>query len=268
VRKVYADAALEHLAHAAINAESEWEAGRAVRKVVPMAAARVVPVAARAMPHVAAALPRVQTAVARVTPQLTRGVTHIAGKLHQSPHTRVLLRTVPTIARRAVGSLVQRAAHGHPVTPGIAVRTLARHTAGVLQNPPHVAGIVRRSRALDRVYHHTVAPSLGIGRRIGTGVPYAGPYGPYRRRFRPYGPGFAPDATGLAPPTGGYPRYTTGVGPYAGGFPTYDPGVAPSTGGYRRYGPGLGPYAAGFGPRPSRKCGCCCGCHCGCCGRR
>ena len=50
VRKVYPDATMEHLAHAAINAESEWEAGRAVRHVVPMAVKRVVPVAARAMP--------------------------------------------------------------------------------------------------------------------------------------------------------------------------------------------------------------------------
>ena len=47
VRKVYPDATMEHMGHAAMNAESEAEAGKVLRRVVPMAVSRVVPVAAR-----------------------------------------------------------------------------------------------------------------------------------------------------------------------------------------------------------------------------
>src|SRR6516164_88070 len=42
VRKVYPDAALEHLAHAAMNAESEAEAGEAFLPLIPMVASRLL----------------------------------------------------------------------------------------------------------------------------------------------------------------------------------------------------------------------------------
>lgn len=151
VRKVYPDAALEHLAHAAMHAESEAEAGEAFLPLIPMVALRVLPLAARALPAVARALPRVTSALSRVTPQLTRGVTRIAGKLFRNPRTRGLLRAMPTIARRTVGALARQAARGAPVTPQQAVRALARQTAGVLGCPPCAARAVRRSRAVDRV---------------------------------------------------------------------------------------------------------------------
>lgn len=162
VRKVYPDAALEHLAHAAMHAESEAEAAEAFLPLIPMVASRVLPLAARALPAAARALPRVTSALSRVTPQLTRGVTQVAGKLFRNPQTRGLLRAMPTIARRTVGALARQAARGAPVTPQQAVRTLARQTAGVLGCPPCAARAVRRSRAVDRVYHRTVAPALGV----------------------------------------------------------------------------------------------------------
>jgi hypothetical protein len=160
VRKVYPDAALEHLAHAAMNAESEAEAGEAFLPLIPMVAAKVLPLAARALPHVARALPRVVSAVSRVTPQLTRGVARIAGRLYRNPTTRRLLRTLPTIARRTIGNLAHRAARGQPLTPRTALRTLAGQTASVLSSRPRVAGALRRSRVMDRVYHRAVAPGL------------------------------------------------------------------------------------------------------------
>ena len=113
---------------------------------------------------------------------------------------------MPTIAQAPVGTLVHRAAYGHPVTPRIAVNTLAHHTAGVLRSPRHVAGIVRRSRALDRVYHRTVAPALGV----------AG----YGRRVGPY-------AAGLAPHTARVGPYATRVGPYGTRVPIHAPRYAP-----------------------------------------
>jgi hypothetical protein len=159
VRKVYPDAALEHLAHAAMSAQSEAEVGEAFLPLVGMVASKLLPVAAKALPRV---LPRVMSAVNRVAPQLTRGVTRIAGRLFRNPQTRALLRTVPTIARRTVGTLARQAARGAPVTPRFAVRTLARQAAGVLSSPSRVAGTIRRSRVLDRAYHRTVGPSLGV----------------------------------------------------------------------------------------------------------
>lgn len=169
VRKVYSDAALEHLAHEAIMAEGEAEAGEAFLPLIPMVASRLLPLAARALPAIGRALPRVMSAVSRVTPHLTRGVTKIAGKLFRSPQTRVLLRAMPSIARRTVGHLARRVAHGAHLTPRLALRTLARQAGGVLRHRPHLAGVVRRSRALDHVYHRRVAPSLGIIPTVGPG---------------------------------------------------------------------------------------------------
>jgi hypothetical protein len=159
VRKVYPDAALEHLAHAAMSAQSEAEAGEAFLPLVGMVASKLLPLAAKALPRV---LPRVMSAVNRVTPHLTRGVTGIAGRLFRNPRTRALLRTLPTIARRTVGTVARQAARGAPITPRLAVRTLARQAAGVLSSPSGVAGTIRRSRVLDRAYHRTVGPTLGV----------------------------------------------------------------------------------------------------------
>jgi hypothetical protein len=228
VRKVYPDAALEHLAHEAINAESEWEAGHAMRRVVPLAAPRVVRVAARAAPHVARAIPQVRTALVRVAPPLAHGVTRLAGRLHQNPANRVLLRTVPTIARRTIGTLVHRAAGGQPVTPRVALRTLGHQAARVLGSPHHAAHIVRRSRALDRVYHRNMAYPLGPG----PAAPFVG-----------WRPGWAgPGGTRLGVPG-------AAAGPY--GTRSGGPGAA------------IGPYRTRVRPRGACGCGCCGCCSCG-----
>ena len=179
VRKVYSDAALEHLAHSAMMAEGEAEAGEAFLPLIPMVASRLLPLAARALPAIGRALPRVMSAVSRVTPQLTRGVTRIVGRLYRNPHTRPLLRALPSIARRTIGTLARRVAHGAPLTPQLALRTLARSAVGVLGHRRHLARTVRHSRALDGVYHRSVAPSLvapGVRRVLYTpsGVPTVG----------------------------------------------------------------------------------------------
>jgi hypothetical protein len=141
-------------------AANEAEAGEAFLPLIPMVAAKVLPLAARALPHVARALPRVASVVSRVTPQLTRGVARIAGRLYRNPTTRGLLRTLPTIARRTIGNIAHRVARGQPITPRTALRTLAGQTARVLSSRPRVAGTLRRARVMDRIYHRAVAPGL------------------------------------------------------------------------------------------------------------
>lgn len=150
LRRVYPDAMMEHLGHAAAEAETEAEAEAFVGALVPLAA-RMVRAAA---PH-----------VARSTPHLVRGLSTVAHTLRRNPGTRQLVRVLPTVASRTTHSLARHAARGHPITPRHAVRTLAGQTAAVLSNPRTRGQIVRRARALDRNYHQVTRP--GQGRRPG-----------------------------------------------------------------------------------------------------
>jgi hypothetical protein len=171
VRKVYADAMLEHLAHQAMQAESEAEAGEAFLPLIPLVAAKLLPLAAKGLPLMAKALPKVMSTVSRLTPQLTRGVTNIARTLFRSPHTRPLLRTLPSIAQRTVGAIARQAARGQPVTARTALRALAQQTAGLIARPRQCAHALRRSRLLDRQLHRVVAPVMtgaARARRPGT----------------------------------------------------------------------------------------------------
>jgi hypothetical protein len=200
VRRWYPDATLEHLAHEATEAESESEAAEAFLPLIPLVAAKLLPLAAKAAPLIAKALPKVMNVVSRVTPQLTRGVTNVARTLFRGVNTRGLLRTLPTIAQRTVGQIARQVASGRPVTPRTAVRTLARQTAAVLRRPSQIRRAVGRSRILDRRLH----------RRIPTGR-------------RPLG-GSIPVAAGIGSfPVGGSVPGVSGIGSFpvtAGGCPT------------------------------------------------
>jgi hypothetical protein len=156
IRRVYPDAMLEHMAHQAMQAETEAEAGEAFLPLIPLVASKLLPLAAKALPLAARALPRIASTVGRLVPRLTRGVTSVARTLYRDPRTRGLLRAVPSIARRTVGVIARQAAQGVPVTPQAAAQTLARHTAMMLANPGAAAGAVRRSRALDLRLHRAM----------------------------------------------------------------------------------------------------------------
>jgi hypothetical protein len=170
VRRWYPDATLEHLAHEATEAESESEAAEAFLPLIPLVAAKLLPLAAKAAPMIAKALPKVMNVVSKVTPQLTRGVTNMARTLFRGTNTRGLLRTLPTIAQRTVGQIARQVANGRPVTAQSAVRTLARQTASVLRRPAQVRRAVGRSRFLDRRLHRTVP----TGRQAGGAFPATG----------------------------------------------------------------------------------------------
>jgi hypothetical protein len=156
IRKIYPDAMMEHLGHAAAETHSEAEAEALAGAMIPLAA-RVVP---RAAP-----------ALMRATPGLVCGISGVVHGLRRSPTTRPLVRVVPAIVRRTAATIGQQAARGAPVTPQAAVRTLARQTLRVLGSPQVAAGAFRHSRVMDRRFHRMcggtprmrrVCPSCGV----------------------------------------------------------------------------------------------------------
>jgi hypothetical protein len=211
IRKIYPDAMMEHLGELAAESESEDEAAEHFLPLIGMAASKLLPVVAKAVaPMARKALPKIAKALTRSTPQLTRGVGRVAKALHRNPQTRHLLRAVPSIARRTVGSIARQAARGRPINGRTAVRTLATQTRNVLGNPRHRRHALRRHKNLERRFHG----------RWGRGVARPHYYGRAR--------------------TGAAPQYGTAVhGPYQAvpGTPahaaTYSagttPGVRPGT---------------------------------------
>jgi len=181
IRKIYPDAMMEHLGELAAESETEQEAAEHFLPLIGMAASKLLPVVAKAVvPLAKKALPRMAKAVSRVTPQLTKGVGKIARGLHRNPRTRPLLRAVPTIARRTVGTIAKHAAKGRRVTPRVAVRTLAHQTRKVLGMPRHRRHALRRHHALERRLHRSlgrglVRPHWGYGQAPSyRGAPYPG----------------------------------------------------------------------------------------------
>lgn len=222
IRKIYPDAMMEHLGEMAYEAESEDEAAEQFLPLIGMAASKLLPIAAKAIaPMAKKAMPKIARAVTKATPQLTRGIGKVTKTLYRNPQTRHLVKAVPAIARRTVGSIARQAAHGRRITPTTAVRTLAKQTRRVLANPHHRRHALRRHNHLERKFHR------GVGRGIARPHPRYGRYG-YR-----YG------AAG-AVPTAGVPGHvtagTTGYVPggYAAPGAVYQPGV--TAGAQPRYG--------------------------------
>jgi hypothetical protein len=154
IRRVYADVMMEHLGHEAATAESEEEAVEGFLPLVPMLAGKLLPLAAKLAPKVVGkAMPRVGKVITRVTPHLSRGVSNITRTMFRHPRTRVLVRAVPTIARRTMQSVAKQAAAGRPVTPRTAQRTLAQQAYRLLTNRRQTAQALKRNVAADRRYH-------------------------------------------------------------------------------------------------------------------
>ncbi len=213
LRRVYPDAMMEHLGHAAAEAETEAEAEAFIGALVPLAAGLV---------RTAAPM------VARSTPQLVRGLSTVTRVLRRNPTTRQLVRVVPAIASRTTRSLARQVARGRPITPRRAVRTLAGQTVAVLSDPRVRHRTVRRARALDRTYHRAartgqwwteVVPAGGSV----TGVRSLVPRGYRPTGYRPYGTRVYPTYGGRVPA----PRTTRLV--RGTGYPRrrpYPPGVS------------------------------------------
>jgi hypothetical protein len=149
VRKIYPDAMLEHLGHAAAEAQGEAEAEALASAMLPVAAD---------------AIPAASPALIRAMPGLVSAVSGVVRQLYRDPATRPLIRVIPAIVRRTAASLGQRAARGGPLTPQAAVRALAQQTLRLLGSPEQSARAFRRSQALDRHFHRTAVPPAPVNR--------------------------------------------------------------------------------------------------------
>jgi hypothetical protein len=208
-------AMMEHEGHAAAEAANEQEAAEHFLPLIPLAAKFIAPkllsFAAKKIGGkflgkagsqlIRRAAPRI---LGRIAPRLTRGVANVARTLFRSPTTRPLLHAVPRIARGTMQTLVRRVARGQPVTPQLAIRTLARQTARTLSSPRSLAQAYRRSLAWDRRYHRHTRRFLGR------------PSGPMVRATSPMQP------VGAYAPPG---SVVTATAPFVAG------GVVPTTGG-------------------------------------
>jgi hypothetical protein len=143
---------MEHFGHAATLAESEAEAEAFVIPLAALAAKALLPKVASF-----AARKALPFAMKKVLPRLTKGALQVTRQLRQNPATRPLVRTMPTIVQRTVADIARQVERGRPVTPELAARYLARETRRVLDDPHQCVHAYRRSRALDRRYHHACA---------------------------------------------------------------------------------------------------------------
>lgn len=158
VRKWYADAMLEHMGVAAAEAETEDEAAEGFLPLIPMLAAKALPMVAklgaRVVPKlIRKILPKASKGISRAVPRLTRGVSQITRKLYRNPQTRPLVKTVPTIARRTMGTLARHAARGRTITPRVANRVLVSHARRLLRSPQQMSKALRRVRLMDGRLH-------------------------------------------------------------------------------------------------------------------
>jgi hypothetical protein len=136
----------EHLAHMAANSQSEAEAEAFLGALIPIVARGI-----------SAAAP----VISRVVPQVIRPLAQAGRALLQSPQTRPLVRTFPTIARNSVAALAQRVAKGQPVNARVAARTVAGNVAQVLGNPRRASAVMKRSRQI-----HSRQCNCGARRRV------------------------------------------------------------------------------------------------------
>jgi len=126
---------MEQIAHEAAHSSNEAEAEALAGALIPIA-----------IRGVSSASPALRTAA----PALVRATGRLVGALRRSPATRPLIRTVPTILRRTSMALNRAAATGTPVSPRLAVRTMADQTYRIMSSPTVCIHIMVRSGRLMR----------------------------------------------------------------------------------------------------------------------
>lgn len=144
---------MEHLGHAAAEAESNGESFAFLAPLLPLAL-KALPLAAKALPKI---LPKAASMISKVAPKLIKGVNAVAKTLRTNPASRPLVRALPKVVQQTAADLARQVAAGQKITPQTAARTLAKQTAQVLGNPQAVVQCVRRSQAIDRRFHQAVA---------------------------------------------------------------------------------------------------------------
>lgn len=81
----------------------------------------------------------------QISPKLVKGAAALTRILRQSPATRPLVKTVPTIVARTSNTLIREAAQGKAIVPQTAARVMAAETYKVLGNPMTCAKTLMRS---------------------------------------------------------------------------------------------------------------------------
>jgi hypothetical protein len=140
---------MEHLGHAAAEAESNGEAFAFLAPLLPLAM-KALPLAAKLGVKL---LPKAASMVAKVAPKLIKGVQGVAKTLKSNPATKQLVQAIPRIVQQTTADLAQQVASGKPITADGALRTLARDTAKILGNPRAVVQTMNRAKARDGRFH-------------------------------------------------------------------------------------------------------------------
>lgn len=142
-----ADAALmEHLADSAAETDNEEEAEAFIGALVPLAA-KILP---QVVPAISKILPKVMPVLNKAMPKMVQGLSKVTKVLRRRPASRKLIKTLPTVVRKTMGSIAKQVASGKPVTPKSVVRTLANQTASILKNPKQAATVLRKGAVLRR----------------------------------------------------------------------------------------------------------------------
>jgi len=143
-------ALMEHLGHAAAEAESNGEAFAFLAPLIPLAL-KALPLATKVLGMGAKKLlPNVASKVFKVAPKLIKGVNAAAKSLRSNPATKQLVQALPQVVRRTTADLAQQVAQGKPLNGNIAARALANQTARLLGNPQAAMQALGRARALDQ----------------------------------------------------------------------------------------------------------------------
>jgi hypothetical protein len=151
-----AAALMEHLGHAAAEAESNGESFAFLAPLLPLAAKAI---ASKVLPKL---LPKVANVVTRVAPRLFKGLKGVAKTLRANPAGKPLVRTLPQVMQRTVTDIARQTAAGQNVTPQRALQMLAKQTAQVVGNPQAVVQCVRRASAVDRNFHQSLANAAAV----------------------------------------------------------------------------------------------------------
>jgi hypothetical protein len=166
MQQVPSAALMEHLGHAAAEAETEGESFAFLAPLIPLAM-KALPLAAKGLGLAAKKMiPKLASNVMRNAPNMVRSLQGVARTLRSNPRTRPLVRTLPTVARRATADLTRMAARGRPVTPQTAAQAVARQTARVIGSPQQAVRAFQDSSALDKSFHqaagNAVPPSADV----------------------------------------------------------------------------------------------------------
>jgi hypothetical protein len=146
---------MEHLGHAAAEAESNGESFAFLAPLLPLAL-KALPLAAKGIGGIASKLlPKAASMVTKVAPKLLKGVQGVAKTLRANPATKPLVQAIPKVVQRTTADLARQVASGRPITQKTAVRALARQTAQVLGNPQAVLQTVQRAKSVDRNFHRS-----------------------------------------------------------------------------------------------------------------